>query len=247
MVVRYLSWPSTSPWVDDPGCILINLLPQPMLRCLRQLDLKVLDYSTRSRSTAHLDVPDQHISLIRICIKKRIKSCFFFFFVNTTHTSPQCRCLNLVMRWDTSSVMFPEILGCFRSCNIRHPPSGIPARADQTPTFVLAALAHISDLLIQIHPEALSAASVVDLMALLFAAPMILHLLAQQAFLPLLQHSSMSSWYLNHLCSLASSTPSSQGTVNSNRRTCLEEIDVNTTSGLKEADVAAQVGSQFPV
>lgn len=75
------------------------------------------------------------------------------------------------MRWDTSSVMFPEIVGCFGS-HIIHPPSDTPAGADQAPTCVPAALAHFLDLLIHIHLGALSEASVVELMALLFAAPM---------------------------------------------------------------------------
>lgn len=75
------------------------------------------------------------------------------------------------MRWDISSVMFPEILGCFGSRNIIQPPSGDPAWVDQALTCVQAALALLSDLLIQIHLEALSAASVADFMVLLLAAP----------------------------------------------------------------------------
>lgn len=47
------------------------------------------------------------------------------------------------------------------------------------------------------------------------------------------QHSSVSGWYLSLLRSLASSIRSSQGTVNSNKRTCLEKADVSTTSGLQ--------------
>ncbi len=50
----------------------------------------------------------------------------------------------------------------------RHPPSGDPAEGDQSLACVPAALAHFSDLLIQIHLEALSAASVTDLMETVF-------------------------------------------------------------------------------
>lgn len=80
-----------------------------------------------------------------------------------------CRCAGT-----QSSVKFPVIIGFFGSFNIRHPPSGDPARVDQAPTCVPAVLTHSSDLLIQIHLEALSAASVIDLIALLFAAPVML-------------------------------------------------------------------------
>lgn len=47
----------------------------------------------------------------------------------------------------------------------------------------------------------------------------------------------MSSWYFSRLRSLASSTWSSQGTVGSKKRSCFEEADVSTTSGLKEVGV----------
>ncbi|KAI4875919.1 hypothetical protein NFI96_025297, partial [Prochilodus magdalenae] len=48
----------------------------------------------------------------------------------STETTP----IRLWMHWDTSSVMFPEIPGCYWSHDIRHPRSSDPARADQTPT-----------------------------------------------------------------------------------------------------------------
>ncbi len=94
-----------------------------------------------------------------------------------------------------------------------------------------------------------------DLIALLFAAPMmpsrvkLLHreqaakplhptsVGSQRALQPLLRLSSMSSWYLSRLRSLASSIRSSHGTVSSSKRTCLDEADVSTTSGLKQVDV----------
>lgn len=142
------------------------------------------------------------------------------------------------MCWGKSSVMFPEILRHFGSHIIIHPPSGDPAGVDLAPT---------SDLLIQIHPEALSAASMVEFMALLFAAPVmwyrsckrrrrqILYIPPPQSCNKLSSRdSSVSSWYLKCLRSLASPIRSSQNTVSSTKRTYLEEADISTTFGLSE-------------
>ncbi len=53
------------------------------------------------------------------------------------------------------------------------------------------------------------------------------------AFHPACQHSLTSSSYLASFLSKASSRRSSQGTVSSNRTTCLVDSDKRTTSGLK--------------
>ena len=67
----------------------------------------------------------------------------------------------------------PGVIRCFGSFNIRHPRPGDPASVDQAVTCVQVAFAcpHGSPLLIQSHLEAFSAASVMFLMALLLAVP----------------------------------------------------------------------------
>ena len=72
---------------------------------------------------------------------------------------------------DVFSDAVPDFLGRFGSFNIIRPPSGDPTRVDQTLACIPVALAHRSLLLIQSHLEALSAASMVDLMAFLFSTP----------------------------------------------------------------------------
>ncbi len=71
-----------------------------------------------------------------------------------------------------SSVLLLRSLGVSGLSTSDTLPSGDSAGVDQAPTCVPAALTHSSDLLIQIHLDTLSAASVIDLIALLFAATM---------------------------------------------------------------------------
>lgn len=91
-------------------------------------------------------------------------------YLTSTH-SPGERYI-LWMCWDTSSVMYPGFIGCVGSHNIIHTHPGDPASVDQTLACIPAGLAHGSPLFIHSHLEALSAASVATLMAVLFAGPL---------------------------------------------------------------------------
>ena len=76
------------------------------------------------------------------------------------------------MPWDASSVMFPGFNGSFGSQSIIHPRPDDPARVDQAPTCVPAALVHGSPFFIRSYQEALSAASVAALMIVFFIGPL---------------------------------------------------------------------------
>lgn len=150
------------------------------------------------------------------------------------------------MHWDTSSEMYPGFIGCFRSCNIRHSHQGDPARNYQSPTCIPAAVVHGSPLLIESHVEALSAPSVMVLMARIFTAPVrVKTLLSEQPVKPLqltstewqqarhswLQHWSRGSWYFACLLLCASFMQSSNGTVSSNMTSCFVTFDRIMISG----------------
>lgn len=159
------------------------------------------------------------------------------------------------MHWDTSSVMYPGVIGFFGSFNIRCPHPGDPTGVDQTPSCVPAAVAHGSALLIQSQREAFCAASVADLIAFLLAFPVMPRFLntlqsdrpanplqptsigSQRVCQPCLLHSSTSSWYLARFLSLASSMRSSQGTLSSNKISCLVESENIITSGRSLVDI----------
>lgn len=139
------------------------------------------------------------------------------------------------MLLNTSSVMLPEIIGCFRSFKHHTSYSGDPGTADQTMTCIQMAFTcpNSSPLRTQSHLEAFSAALMMFLMALLLAVPVMpraLNALWREfpanpllptllginlAFQPCARQSMTGCSYLVLCLSWASHALSSHGTVSS--------------------------------
>lgn len=148
------------------------------------------------------------------------------------------------MRWDASSVMYPRVIGCFGSFQTSDTRVTQPG-GDQSPACTPAAVNHGASLF-QSDIVPLSAASVINLIAIFLARPTVLSLVrtlqsdlpakprhpmsigSQQVVQPCPLHYSANSWYLVRLRSCASSMHSVHCTMSSTIVICLVELEKMT-------------------